>query len=69
MLVLSPWNYPYLTSVNAVVPALVAGNAVMLKHSDQTPLCAERYSAAARKAGLPTACSSTSTARTRTSPP
>jgi acyl-CoA reductase-like NAD-dependent aldehyde dehydrogenase len=53
VLVLSPWNYPYLTSVNAVVPALVAGNAVILKHSDQTPLVAERYSAAARKAGLP----------------
>jgi acyl-CoA reductase-like NAD-dependent aldehyde dehydrogenase len=53
VLVLSPWNYPYLTSVNAVIPALVAGNSVILKHSDQTPLCAERYSAAARKAGLP----------------
>ncbi|MFI5306654.1 MAG: aldehyde dehydrogenase family protein [Polyangiales bacterium] len=53
VLVLAPWNYPYLTSVNAVLPALVAGNAVLLKHSDQTPLCAERYSAAARAAGLP----------------
>jgi acyl-CoA reductase-like NAD-dependent aldehyde dehydrogenase len=53
VLVLAPWNYPYLTSVNAVLPALVAGNAVLLKHSDQTPLCAERYSAAARRVGLP----------------
>lgn len=53
VLVLSPWNYPYLTAVNAVVPALVAGNTVLLKHSDQTPLCAERMVEAARAAGLP----------------
>ncbi len=53
VLVLSPWNYPLLTAVNAVVPALVAGNVVILKHSDQTPLCAERFSAAAKQAGLP----------------
>ena len=51
--VLSPWNYPYLTSVNAIVPALVAGNAVILKHSLQTPLVAERYLKAAETAGLP----------------
>jgi acyl-CoA reductase-like NAD-dependent aldehyde dehydrogenase len=49
----APWNYPYLTSVNAVVPALMAGNAVLLKHSAQTPLCAERYTEAAAAAGLP----------------
>lgn len=53
VLVLAPWNYPYLTAVNAVVPALAAGNAVVLKHSDQTPLCAERMVAAGRAAGLP----------------
>lgn len=51
--VLSPWNYPFLTSVNAIVPALVAGNAVILKHSFQTPLVAERYLKAAEKAGIP----------------
>ena len=53
VLVLSPWNYPYLTAVNAVVPALVAGNVVVLKHSDQTPLCAERIIEAGIEAGLP----------------
>ena len=53
VLVLAPWNYPYLTAVNAVVPALAAGNVVLLKHSDQTPLAAERMVAAAREAGLP----------------
>lgn len=51
--VLSPWNYPFLTSVNAIVPALMAGNVVILKHSFQTPLVAERYARAALKAGLP----------------
>jgi acyl-CoA reductase-like NAD-dependent aldehyde dehydrogenase len=50
---IAPWNYPYLTSVNSIVPALLAGNAVVLKHSAQTPLCAERYAAAFKSAGLP----------------
>ncbi len=51
--VVAPWNYPFLTSVNAVIPALAAGNVVLLKHSHQTPLVAERYEAAAKEAGLP----------------
>jgi acyl-CoA reductase-like NAD-dependent aldehyde dehydrogenase len=51
--VIAPWNYPYLTAVNSVVPALLAGNAVILKHSAQTPLCAERFGEAFRAAGLP----------------
>ncbi len=51
--VLSPWNYPFLTSVNAIVPALMAGNTVILKHSFQTPLVAERYAQAAKNAGFP----------------
>ena len=51
--VVAPWNFPYLTSVNAIVPALLAGNTVILKHSVQTPLCAERYAQAFEEAGLP----------------
>ncbi len=51
--VIAPWNYPYLTAVNGVVPALMAGNAVILKHSAQTPLCAERMAEAFETAGLP----------------
>ena len=47
------WNYPYLIAVNSVVPALMAGNAVVLKHSAQTPLCAERFEECLREAGLP----------------
>jgi acyl-CoA reductase-like NAD-dependent aldehyde dehydrogenase len=53
VLAIAPWNYPYLTSVNWVVPAVLAGNSVILKHSAQTPLCAERYAQGFRDAGLP----------------
>ena len=53
VLVLAPWNFPWLTSVNAVVPALLAGNAVILKMALQTPLVAERYAEAFAAAGLP----------------
>ncbi|HKX33147.1 MAG TPA: aldehyde dehydrogenase family protein [Blastocatellia bacterium] len=53
VLVLAPWNYPWLASVNAVVPALLAGNSVILKIAPQTPLVAERYAEAFREAGLP----------------
>ena len=53
VLVLAPWNYPYLTSVNAVIPSIMAGNSVILKHAKQTALCAERYSQAFAYAGLP----------------
>jgi acyl-CoA reductase-like NAD-dependent aldehyde dehydrogenase len=51
--IIAPWNYPYLTAVNAAVPALMAGNAVILKHSAQTPLCAERIGEALAAGGLP----------------
>jgi acyl-CoA reductase-like NAD-dependent aldehyde dehydrogenase len=53
VLVLAPWNYPYLASVNAVIPALMAGNSVILKVSQQTPLVAERYAEAFKEAGVP----------------
>ncbi len=53
VLVVAPWNYPYLTAVNSVAPALLAGNAVILKHSAQTPLCAERFGEAFAAAGAP----------------
>ncbi len=51
--VLSPWNYPFLTSVNVIVPAILAGNAVILRHSIQTPLVPKRYQEAFDQAGLP----------------
>jgi acyl-CoA reductase-like NAD-dependent aldehyde dehydrogenase len=53
VLTIAAWNYPYLIAVNSVVPALAAGNTVVLKHSAQTPLCAERFLECAQEAGLP----------------
>jgi acyl-CoA reductase-like NAD-dependent aldehyde dehydrogenase len=53
VLVVAPWNYPLLTAVNAIVPALMAGNAVILKPSAQTPLAGERIVEALNSAGLP----------------
>jgi acyl-CoA reductase-like NAD-dependent aldehyde dehydrogenase len=53
VLAVAAWNYPYLIAVNSVVPALLAGNVVMLKHSAQTPLCAERFAECFAAAGLP----------------
>jgi acyl-CoA reductase-like NAD-dependent aldehyde dehydrogenase len=53
VLVLAPWNYPYLASVNGVIPALMAGNSVILKVSQQTPRVAERYAEAFKEAELP----------------
>ena len=51
--VVAPWNYPYLTAINVIIPAIMAGNAVVLKHSAQTPLCAEQLFKAFAAANLP----------------
>jgi len=51
--VVPAWNYPYLIAINSIVPSLLAGNAVILKHSAQTPLVAERFADAFRSANLP----------------
>jgi acyl-CoA reductase-like NAD-dependent aldehyde dehydrogenase len=51
--IVAPWNYPWLTAVNTLVPAMLAGNTIVLKHSEQTPLVAERIRKAAADAGLP----------------
>jgi acyl-CoA reductase-like NAD-dependent aldehyde dehydrogenase len=53
VLVIAPWNYPYLTAANTIVPALLAGNAVILKHSAQTLLAGERFAEAFAAAALP----------------
>ena len=51
--VIAPWNYPFLTAVNTIVPALIAGNAVVLKHASQTLLAGERLAQAFHRAGVP----------------
>jgi acyl-CoA reductase-like NAD-dependent aldehyde dehydrogenase len=53
VLVVAPWNYPYMTAINTVAPALIAGNTVMLKHASQTPLVGERMAKAFHAAGIP----------------
>lgn len=51
--VIPAWNYPYLIAVNTIIPGLLAGNAIVLRHSAQTPLVAERFAEAFKEAGLP----------------
>lgn len=51
--VVAPWNYPFLTAVNSIIPALMAGNSVILKHAAQTLLVGERFAEAFRRANLP----------------
>ncbi|MCR9272422.1 MULTISPECIES: aldehyde dehydrogenase family protein [Mameliella] len=53
VLVVAPWNYPYMTAINTVAPALIAGNTVMLKHATQTLLVGERMARAFHEAGVP----------------
>ncbi len=50
---IAAWNYPLLISINIVAPAILAGNAALLKHSSLTPLCALRMQEAYAAAGLP----------------
>ena len=51
--IVAPWNYPYLTTINTLVPALIAGNSVVLKHASQTLLVGERLTQAFHEAGVP----------------
>jgi acyl-CoA reductase-like NAD-dependent aldehyde dehydrogenase len=51
--IVAPWNYPYLTAINTIVPALIAGNSVVLKHASQTLLVGERLAQAMHAGGVP----------------
>ncbi|MBT8167117.1 aldehyde dehydrogenase family protein [Falsiruegeria litorea] len=53
VLVVAPWNYPYMTAINTVAPALIAGNTVLLKHAAQTLQVGERLAEAFHTAGIP----------------
>jgi len=53
VLVVAPWNYPYMTAINTVAPALIAGNTVLLKHATQTLQVGERLAEAFHAAGVP----------------
>ncbi|TDH64868.1 uncharacterized protein CCR75_000603 [Bremia lactucae] len=51
--IIAPWNYPLMTAVNSIIPAVLAGNAVLLKHSPRTPLCGEHFQKTFEQAGFP----------------
>src|SRR5690606_6783906 len=51
--VIAPWNYPFLTAINTIVPGLIAGNTIVLKHASQTLLAGERLAEAFHAAGIP----------------
>lgn len=53
VLTIAPWNFPFMTAVNSIIPALMSGSSVILKHAQQTLLCAERIADAFAAAGLP----------------
>lgn len=53
VLSLPAWNYPLLTAVNVVIPAVLAGNSVVLKHSPRSPLCGHHFANAFVRAGAP----------------
>ncbi len=53
VMTIAPWNFPFMTALNSIVPALLAGNAVVLKHAANTLLVAERIQDAFDQAGLP----------------
>ena len=53
VVVVAPWNYPYMTAINTIAPALIAGNTVVLKHATQTLLVGERMARAFHSAGVP----------------
>ena len=53
MLDISAWNYPLLITVNVVVPAVLAGNAVIIKHANRTALCGDAFARAFAAAGAP----------------
>ena len=50
---IAPWNFPFMTAVNSIIPALMAGNVSILKHSSATLIIGERFEKAFAAAGVP----------------
>lgn len=47
--IISAWNYPLLVTINSLIPSLIAGNTVLLKHSSQTPAIGHHFEKAFQK--------------------
>lgn len=56
ILAMMPWNFPFWQVMRAAVPALLAGNTMILKHSSNVPACAMALVDVFREAGLPAGC-------------
>jgi acyl-CoA reductase-like NAD-dependent aldehyde dehydrogenase len=64
--VIGPWNYPLTNSVGDCIPAMAAGNTVILKPSEVTPLTSLLVAEALRECGLPEGVFSVATGRGET---
>ncbi len=53
VLIVAPWNYPYMTAINTLAPALISGSCVILKHATQTLLVGEHLAEAFHAVGIP----------------
>ncbi|MDF1856013.1 aldehyde dehydrogenase family protein [Pseudooceanicola sp.] len=53
VLIVAPWNYPYMTAINTLAPALISGSAVLLKHATQTLLVGDHLAEAFHAVGVP----------------
>ncbi|OWU86383.1 aldehyde dehydrogenase [Oceanicola sp. 22II-s10i] len=53
VLIVAPWNYPYMTAINTLAPALISGSTVILKHATQTLMVGEHLAEAFHAAGVP----------------
>ncbi len=52
ILLVMPWNFPFWQVIRAAIPAIIAGNGVLLKHASNVPLCAQALFTLFQEAGF-----------------